>query len=485
MSQKNETAVLVLSLLITIGLGGAGIWWLTSRGGINLGGSSRPNQTFSKSPTGNAEQPEQAIGQRLSAGQKLLIPEPATTTKQAAVQAIASGNYNAAISDLQASLNTNRNDPEALIYLNNARIGDRKAYTIAAAVPIGANINAAVPMGGDINAALEIMRGVAQAQNEINQSGGISGTPLKVVIANDDNNPEIAAQIATALANNSEILGVIGHFGSDTTLAASKIYQQKQLVAISPTSTSVQLSGVGNNIFRTVPSDRFAANAISRYMLAKLQKQKAAVFFNSASSYSKSLKDEFTTALYGDGGQIVGEFDFANGNFNAAESVKSAIAQGAEVIMLASNSATIDQALQVVQVNAKRLPLLAGDGAYTAKTLQIGGAGATDMVLAVPWHILADPQSNFPQTSKQLWNAEVSWRTALAYDAAMALIAGLGRNPTRTGIQQALSASDFSAQGASGPIRFLPSGDRNRVVQLVTVKPGNRTSYGYEFVPIN
>ena len=475
MSQKNETAVLVLSLLITIGLAGAGIWWLTSRGGMNVGGLSPQNQTFSKSPTGNSPQSEQAIQQRLSAGKKLLIPEQATTTKQSAVQAIASGNYNAAISDLQASLKTNRNDPEALIYLNNARIGNQKSYTIAAAVPIGA----------DINAALEIMRGVAQAQNEINQSGGISGTPLKVLIANDDNNPEMAAQIASALANNSEILGVIGHFGSDTTLAASKIYQEKQLVAISPTSTSVQLSGVGSNIFRTVPSDRFAANAISRYMLGKLQKQKAAVFFNSASSYSKSLKDEFTTALYGDGGQIVGEFDFANGNFNAAESVKSAIAQGAEVIMLASNSATIDQALQVVQVNAKRLPLLAGDGAYTAKTLQIGGAGAADMVLAVPWHILADPQSSFPQTSKQLWNAEVSWRTALAYDAAIALIVGLGRNPTRTGIQQALSASDFSAKGASGQIRFLPSGDRNRAVQLVTVQPGNRTSYGYDFVPIS
>ncbi|MEG4444632.1 ABC transporter substrate-binding protein [Microcoleus sp. AT9_B5] len=475
MSQKNETVVLVLSLLITIGLAGAGIWWLTSRGGINLGGSSSPNQTFPKPRTGNAEQSDLAIGQRLSAGEKLLLPDQATASKQEAVQAIASGNYNAAISDLQASLNTNRNDPEALIYLNNARIGARKSYTIAAAVPIG----------GDINAALEILRGVAQAQNEINQSGGISGTPLNVVIAKDDNNPEMAAQIASALANNSEILGVIGHFGSDTTLAASKIYQEKQLVAISPTSTSVQLSGVAKNIFRTVPSDRFAANALSRYMVGKLQKQKAAVFFNSASSYSKSLRDEFTTAIYGDGGQIVSEFDFAKGNFNAADSVKSAIAQGAEVIMLASNSATIDQALQVVQVNAKRLPLLAGDGAYTAKTLQIGGAGATDMVLAVPWHILADPQSNFPQTSKQLWNAEVSWRTALAYDAAIALIVGLGRNPTRTGIQQALSASDFSAKGASGPIRFLPSGDRNRAVQLVTVKPGNRTSYGYEFVPIS
>ncbi|MBE9164781.1 ABC transporter substrate-binding protein [Tychonema sp. LEGE 06208] len=474
MSQKNETAVLALSLLITIGLAGTGIWWLTSRGGINLGGSSSQNPTVSKSQTGNSPQSEQAIGQRLSAGQKLLISDRATTTKQAAIQAYASGNYNAAISDLQASLKTNRNDPEALIYLNNARIGDRKSYTIAAAVPIGT----------DINAALEILRGVAQAQNEINQSGGINGTPLKVLIANDDNNPEIASQIASALANNSEILGVIGHFGSDTTLAASKIYQQNQLVAISPTSTSVQLSGIGSDIFRTVPSDRFAANALSRYMLTKLPKQKAVIFFNSASSYSKSLKDEFTTAVYGDGGQIVSEFDFAKGNFNAAESVKSAIAQGAEAIVLAADTATLDKALQVVQVNAQRLPLLAGDSVYTAKTLQVGGAAATGMVLAVPWHILADPQSNFPETSKQLWNAEVSWRTALAYDGTKALIVGLERDPTRTGIQKALSASDFSATGASGQIRFLPSGDRNRAVQLVIVKPGNRSSYGYDFVPL-
>lgn len=473
MSQRNETLILVLSLGITIALGGTAIAWFTNHSSRT---SVSPEKLISAaSPKDYSQNLKPAIEQRLSAGAKLLIPGGATAKKQEAVQAIASGNYNTAISNLEASLQANPNDPEALIYLNNARIGDKKSYTIAVAVPIG----------NDVNAALEILRGVAQAQNELNQSGGVSGIPLKVLIANDDNNPEIASQIANDLAIKSEILGVIGHFSSDVTLAASKIYQQNQLVAISPTSTSVQLSGIGSDIFRTVPSDRFAANALSRYMLTQLKKQKAVIFFNSTSSYSKSLKNEFTTAIYGDGGQIVSEIDFANGNFNAADSVEKAIAQGAEVIMLASNSSTIDQALQVVKVNAKRLPLLAGDGAYTAKTLQIGAAGATNMVLAVPWHILANPQSNFPQTSKQLWRAEVSWRTALAYDAATALIAGLRVNPTRTGVQQALSASDFSATGASGAIRFLPSGDRNRAVQLVTVQPGNRTSYGYDYVPIS
>ena len=37
MSQKNETAVLVLALLITAGLLAGGFWWLTRRSGINVG----------------------------------------------------------------------------------------------------------------------------------------------------------------------------------------------------------------------------------------------------------------------------------------------------------------------------------------------------------------------------------------------------------------------------------------------------------------
>jgi branched-chain amino acid transport system substrate-binding protein len=279
-------------------------------------------------------------------------------------------------------------------------------------------------------------------------------------------------------------LGVVGNFGSDVTLAAGKVYQEGQLVLISPTSTTVQLSGFGKYIFRTVPSDRFAGSALSRYMLTQLKKQKAAVFFNSKSTYSKSLKDEFTTALFGDGGQVVAEYDFNSPSFNVGDNVNQAIKQGAEVLMLAPNSATLDQALQVVQVNDKRVQLLAGDSAYNPKTLQVGRSNTVGMVLAVPWHILGNPNAQFPKAANQLWGGEVNWRTALAYDAAKALIAGIERNPNRSGVQQALSASDFSATGAAGDIKFLPSGDRNQAVQLVTIQPGTRTSFGYEFVPM-
>jgi len=38
MSQKNETAVLVLAVLLTLGLVGGGVWWLIKRSGFDMGG---------------------------------------------------------------------------------------------------------------------------------------------------------------------------------------------------------------------------------------------------------------------------------------------------------------------------------------------------------------------------------------------------------------------------------------------------------------
>ena len=104
------------------------------------------------------------------------------------------------------------------------------------------------------------------------------------------------------------------------------------------------------------------------------------------------------------------------------------------------------------------------------------------MVLAVPWHIRTDPTAQFPLASRKLWGADVSWRTAMAYDATEALIAAVAKDPTRQGVQKALTDSNFSALGAAGPIRFLSSGDRNQTMQLVKIVSRKNPS-GFEFIP--
>ncbi|MGB3402244.1 MAG: ABC transporter substrate-binding protein [Microcoleaceae cyanobacterium] len=461
-SQKNEALILGLSFLIT--------------GGILAGsGCLLFNLPFCPAPP----PPPPGDNINISSGEEILFSQSLSDTEEAGAEAFSNQNYQLAVEQFEAALDNNKNDPETLIYLNNAQIGDQKAYQIAVAVPVS-QIS---------TAALEILRGVAQAQTEINQAGGINGVALKVWIADDQNNPEMAKKVAETLSENPDILGVIGHFASPVTLAAAPVYNQNQLVMISATSTSTQISNAGDFIFRTVPSDRFTADKLTQYFLERLGLSKAAIIYNQQSQYSRSLKDELITAIYGEGGEVVDTFDVSSTDFNPFKYYDSLIDQQAEAIILVPDSDKVEKTLQITRINEANLPILAGDSVYKPDTLNIGEA-VEGMVVAVPWHIENNRSSEFVQTANQLWGGDVNWRSAMAYDATQTLISAIAlrggsriaTSPSRDGVAQILSESGFSTPGATGSIRFLRSGDRNQAVELVTIQPGTRSGYGYDFV---
>jgi branched-chain amino acid transport system substrate-binding protein len=468
MTQKKENVILLLSLLITTGVIAGGLWWLFgNKKSLNIS----DNVSKSDRPAIVATD---AVASKPSTGDEILFQRDLNPEKQAAAKAIAAQNYAEGSSLLQQSLSKRHNDPEALIYLNNARIGKNQAYSIAVPVPIST----------EETTAKEILRGVAQAQSEINQQGGINNVPLKVVIVNDHNDPQTAQQVAQELVKDKDILGVVGHFSSGVTLATAPIYEQNKLVAISPSSTAINITNAGDYIFRTVPSDRFTSSALAKYLLDQLQLSQAAIIYNSQSAYSKSLQETFTTDVLSNGGEVVAEVDLSENNFNPAEALKTIQAQGAEALVFLNDSATVDKAYLLMQLNNRQLPLLGGNSLYKPQTLQIAGEKAQGLVLGVPWDALGSPNTEFTAAARRLWGGDVNWRTAMAYDATQVLAAGLAQNPSRSGIQAALSQSDFNVSGASGKIKFLTSGDRNAAVQLVTVQPGDRSSYGYDFVPL-
>ena len=415
------------------------------------------------------------LEERISFGEKILVSELTNPDKQAGVRAFAAGDFTTAVTKLEASLESYPNDPEALIYLNNARIGNRKSHSIAVSVPIDSLM---------FNA-LEILRGVAQAQAENNSNGGVAGIDLKVAIAADDNNPEMTKQLGAVLGKNDDILGVVGPLSSDASLVAGEAYRKEQLVAISPTSTSVKLSNFSPYFFRTAPNDTVAAQALANYAIDELQVEKAAIFFNSKSGYSQSLKEEFLAAITQRGGSIVTAIDLSSPDFKAAEGIAIAKNNGAEVLMLAPDSPKLDRALEVVKANKGKLPLLGGDAVLQAKTREIGGKNGVGMVLASPWASGGESQSDFIVNARSLWGESVGWRAALAYDATKTLIAALETNPTRIGIQKALTAPGFSANGSSGIVRFFSSGDRIARVELVQLVSVPNDKYGYNFVPIS
>jgi len=432
---------------------------------------------------------------KLSCGEEILIPGSAAKDKEKGVKAFADGNYLQAVTFLEAARKKQINDPETLIYLNNAKLAanNREAYTIAVAVPMTGESRA-------LNYSLEILRGVAQAQEEINHSDRrIGGKGLIVIIADDVNSSGEAVRRANALAATGQVLAVVGHLSSQITLKVAPTYEENKLVLIAPTANTSMLSNRNNFFFRMIPSDGRIAQAMASYLISQSEDEqpKVALFHIPNDVYSESLKNQFSLSFTAGRGKIVKDlddrFDLSRTAFNASAAIDRADKQEATAIVLLPDIFNLSKGIEVIKANWQlNLPIVAGDSLYNDYTLKFGADEAEgNLVVATPWHSLNSPNLDFPQQAKQLWGGAVSWRTAFAYDSVQALITALESLPerkelNRIALQQALASEDFSSYGATGDISFLGNGDRQESrISFTQVVKSSCSPLGYTFLPLD
>jgi branched-chain amino acid transport system substrate-binding protein len=417
-------------------------------------------------------------GLRISLGDLILLKGDTNNYKEAGVQAFSKKDYKAAAQNfiLYRTQSKCINDPEALIYLNNARALQTKgSFRIAVSVPVGENTNVAK----------EILRGVAQAQDKIDSTNKINGKLLQVKIANDNNNESLASNVAEQFVADSSILAVVGHNTSNASTAAANVYQAGKLTMISPTSFTNRLSGFGNYIFRTVPSQTDFSSKLAEFIVKKSNKNSIVICYD-----QKALEfdlDDFVNNFRKYNIKISTQCNLDTIE-NPADMISKAIKNHTDALVLVPYVNNIDRALvvaravaQVSQKTQKVLALFSTSTMYTNQTLEEGKDSVNNLILVTPWHAEAFPASSFPQDARKLWGGDVSWRTAMAYDATMAIAKALQKNATRDGLQQELHKISFN--GATGKVEFLESGDRKFAnVRLAQVQPTIETSSGYEFV---
>ncbi len=436
---------------------------------------------------------------QISAGEEILITDKilrdndasslcpkydvAMRAKRDGTDAMKNYDFRKAETNFNLALASCPNDPESLIYLNNAKASN-DPLTIAVSVPINTNPNVAQ----------EILRGVAHSQNAVNAGGGIKGKLLRVRIADDANNPEYAKKVATALVKEPKIIAVVGHNATDTSIAAASIYQQAGLVMISPTSGGEKLSNFGDSIFRTVPPVSTMASLLARYVVDE-GNTKIATCADPDASDSMAFYDAFRTVLRditdskGNQGRLVEIQCSLTSNFNPDAVLSQAKENDVQGILLVPFIDHLERAIKLALQN-NGLALYSSPTMNTGRVLKEGKAKMKGLTLPVIWERTQPESAGFAGTAKQLWGADVNWRTAMAYDATQAIIKGLDNSQNRAGLKATLSAKGFSANGANGPIQFLTSGDRQMddpktVPTLVRVEEEIKSSTGYEFKRIS
>ena len=395
--------------------------------------------------------------ERYSSGERILLRYKSNADAKNGVQEFAAGNYEQALKFFAKAIEGDRPNPEPQIYLNNtkARLA-KSSFTIAVVVPVD----------NSATSAEEILRGVADAQTKFNEVEGMNGQLLEIVIANDGNEPTIAAGVAQKLSNDPKIVAVVGHNASDASQAALPIYEKNGLAMVSSTSTATSLSS--KVFFRSVASNEIIGKSLAKYAPAS-ELKKVAVFYNPQSSYSSSLEKSFANELQKLGGQIVQTIDISNPRFNPKEEI-AALQDRVNTIVLFPNKDLISVAISVARANYelapdRRLKIMGGDSMYDPMTITGGGNAVEGLTLVVPWFA----QTPYAKKAEKRWLGQVNWRTATSYDAILALTNSLSDNTSRASILQNLASINLASNETSGE-NFKFSVQRERISQPIMVK---------------
>ncbi|MBO0661171.1 branched-chain amino acid ABC transporter substrate-binding protein [Jiella sp. MQZ9-1] len=165
-------------------------------------------------------------------------------------------------------------------------------------------IGVAGPMTGQYASFGEQLKiGAEQAVKDINAAGGVNGEKLKLSIGDDACDPKQAVAVANNFASEG-VKFVAGHFCSGSSIPASQVYADEQIVQISPASTNPDFTDKrpGPGIFRVCGRDDQQGKVAGAYIAKHFPDAKVAIL-NDKTAYGKGLADQTEKAYKAAGGK--------------------------------------------------------------------------------------------------------------------------------------------------------------------------------------
>ena len=143
----------------------------------------------------------------------------------------------------------------------------------------------------------QMQNGAELAVEDINAAGGVLGKKLDLDIGDDACDPKQAVAVANQMIGSGVAL-VAGHYCSGSSIPASKVYAEGDMVQISPASTNPALTDdrAGPNIYRVCGRDDQQGGVAGKYLASHFADKKIAIIHDKT-AYGKGLADETKKAL--------------------------------------------------------------------------------------------------------------------------------------------------------------------------------------------
>lgn len=138
----------------------------------------------------------------------------------------------------------------------------------------------------------QLWQGGKLAIKHINAKGGINGRKVELVKADDACEPKQAVAIANKLTVKDKVAAVVGHFCSSSTMPASTIYAENNVLMITPASTNPKITTRGlKTVFRTCGRDDQQGIVAAKFIAQRLKAKRVAIVHDK-DTYGQGFADE-------------------------------------------------------------------------------------------------------------------------------------------------------------------------------------------------
>ena len=237
-------------------------------------------------------------------------------------------------------------------------------------------------------------RGAELAVDDLNAAGGVLGQRLELVVGDDAADAGQAAAVARKLGSDGVVF-VAGHFCSGSSIPASKVYDEENILQISPASTNPKLTEEGGpNVFRVCGRDDQQGTVAGNFLADMYGKQKIAILHDKT-AYGKGLADETKRQLTSRGLKVAMYEAYTAGEKDYSALVSKMKSKSIDVFYVGGYHTEAGLMVRQAREQGYNAQLVSGDALVTDEFWKITGkAGEGTLMTFSP-----DPRKN-PVASK-------------------------------------------------------------------------------------
>jgi branched-chain amino acid transport system substrate-binding protein len=323
--------------------------------------------------------------------------------------------------------------------------------------------------------------GIVLAVEEVNAAGGVLGQKLELITEDDQTKGGESATAVKKLISRDKVIALLGEVSSSRSLEAAPIAQASHVPMIAPAATSEKVTQVGDYIFRVCFIDPFQGKVMAKFAKDDLKAKRVAILASVSNAYSLGLAKVFKETFVANGGEVVAEKSFGEGDKDFRAQLTAVKAVPVDAVFVPSYYTEAALIIRQARDLGITVPFFGGDGWEDSQLLAIGGEALNGCYYST--HFSAqntDPiVAKFVEKYKARWNGEIPGAfSALGYDAVHVLVDALQRAGTtqEPQLRDALAATK-NVPGVTGVTTLDQDRNASKPATIIAIRGGKTEFY--------